>query len=177
MSSCTGLFVFKKELLFSFFQIGFIKNEESVFLFVGGRYGEKYDAPNDCKFDNRISCMNIPKLIPKKPAIYPKIIYINRNVLIVKFNEKSGIAYEQIPVTATIIISRGVTKLADTAASPRIKPPIIPIVEPIGAGTLKLASLISSNEISIIKSSTITGNGMERLIAEIANTRSVGRSS
>lgn len=80
-------------------------------MFVGGRYGEKYDAPNDCKFDNRISCMNIPKLIPKKPAIYPKIIYINRNVLIVKFKEKSGIAYEQIPVTATIIINRGVTKL------------------------------------------------------------------
>ena len=21
-------------------------------MFVGGRYGEKYDAPNDCKFDN-----------------------------------------------------------------------------------------------------------------------------
>ena len=146
-------------------------------MFVGGRYGEKYDAPNDCKFDNRISCMNIPKLIPKKPAIYPKIIYINRNVLIVKFNEKSGIAYEQIPVTATIIISRGVTKLADTAASPRIKPPIIPMVEPIGAGTLKLASLINSNEISIIKSSTITGNGIERLIADIAKTKSVGRSS
>lgn len=146
-------------------------------MFVGGRYGEKYDAPNDCKFDNRISCMNIPKLIPKKPAIYPKMIYINRNVLIVKFNEKSGIAYEQIPVTATIIINRGVTKLADTAASPRIKPPIIPMVEPIGAGTLKLASLINSNEISIIKSSTITGNGIERLIADIAKTKSVGRSS
>ena len=57
-----------------------------------------------------------------------------------KFNEKSGIAKEQIPVNATIIIEIGLTKLAVTAASPRINAPIIPIVGPIGLGILKPAS-------------------------------------
>lgn len=102
---------------------------------------------------------------------------MKRKVRIVKFSEKSGIAYEQIPVIATIMISSGVTRLADTAASPRIRPPMIPMVEPIGAGTLRLASLISSNDISMMSSSTITGNGMDFRIDEIAKTRSVGRSS
>ena len=95
----------------------------------------------------------------------------------VKFSEKSGIAYEQIPVIATIMINSGVTRFADTAASPRINPPIIPIVEPMGAGTLRLASLISSKDISMISSSTITGKGIDFRMDEIANTKSVGKSS
>ena len=78
---------------------------------------------------------------------------------------------------ATIIINNGLTKLAETAASPNIKPPIIPIVEPIGEGTLRLASRINSNDTSIISISNITGNGIDFLIDEIAKTRSVGKRS
>ena len=94
-----------------------------------------------------------------------------------KFSEKSGIAYEHIPVIATIIIRSGLTRLADTAASPRTRPPMIPIVDPIGDGTLRLASRISSKDTSIISISNIIGNGMDFLIEDIANTRSVGISS
>ena len=102
---------------------------------------------------------------------------INLKVRIVKFNEKSGIAYEHIPVIATMIISKGLTRFADTAASPKIRPPIIPIVAPIGDGTLKLASRISSKDISIISSSKMIGNGIDFLIDDIANTISVGSNS
>ena len=48
---------------------------------------------------------------------------INLLILIVKFSEKSGMLNEQIAVIATIIISIGLTRLALTAASPKIKPP------------------------------------------------------
>ena len=54
---------------------------------------------------------------------------------------------------------------------------IMPIVEPIGDGTLRLASRISSKDISIIKSSTMIGKGIDFLIEEMANASSVGRSS
>ena len=64
--------------------------------------------------------------------------------------------------------------LASTAAWPRIRAPIIPIVVPIGEGTLKLASLINSKDISIAKISTIIGNGTDSLDATIANNNSVG---
>ena len=37
-----------------------------------------------------------------------------------------------MPVIATIITRIGLTMFAETAASPIIKPPTIPIVEPIG---------------------------------------------
>lgn len=43
------------------------------------------------------------------------------------------------------------------------------IVGPIGDGTLKIASLISSKESSIIKSSKIIGKGTVSLVEAIAN--------
>ncbi len=70
--------------------------------------------------------MKNPNAIPKNPAKYPKIIYINRNILIANLKELSGIAKEQIPEKATIIISIGLTIFAETAASPNIRAPIIP---------------------------------------------------
>lgn len=70
--------------------------------------------------------MKNPKAIPKKPAKYPNIIYINLKVLIAKRKDVSGIAKAEIPANATIIIRIGLTMLADTAASPKIKAPIIP---------------------------------------------------
>lgn len=57
--------------------------------------------------------------IPKKPAIYPNIIYRNLHILRVNPSEKSGIANELIAVIATIIIRIGLTKFALTDASPQ----------------------------------------------------------
>ena len=51
------------------------------------------------------------------------------------------------------------------------------IVGPIGVGTLKPASLISSKESSISKISKITGKGTEFREAAIVNSNSVGKSS
>lgn len=91
--------------------------------------------------------------------------------------EKSGMAKEHIPVIATIIIKIGLTIFALTAASPSTSAPTIPIVGPIGEGTLKPASRISSNDISIIRISKIIGNGTVWREAAIANNNSVGISS
>ena len=60
--------------------------------------------------------------------MYPKMMYANLIILIEKLKEKSGIAKLHIPVNATIIIKIGLTILALTAASPKTKAPIIPIV-------------------------------------------------
>ena len=81
---------------------------------------------------------------------------------------------EQIPVIATIIIKIGLTRDADTAASPSIKAPTIPIVVPSGDGTLRPASRIYSKEISISKISTTVGKGTDSLEAAIVNNSSVG---
>ena len=67
--------------------------------------------------------------------------------------------------------------LALTAACPRTKAPTIPIVGPIGEGTLSPASRINSKDISIIKISTITGKGTFSREAKIENNNSVGRIS
>ena len=71
--------------------------------------------------------MKKPKAIPRKPAKYPKIVYINLNILIANLRELSGIANAEIPVKATIIINIGLTIFAETAASPNINPPSIDI--------------------------------------------------
>ena len=76
-------------------------------------------------------------------------------------NEKSGIANEAIPVMATIIINIGLTILALTAACPKTNAPTIPMVGPIGDGTLKPASLINSKDISITIISKITGKTIQ----------------
>ena len=70
--------------------------------------------------------MKNPNAIPRNPAKYPKIVYINLNILSAKRNELSGMAKADIPTKATIIIRIGLTILAETAASPSIRAPIIP---------------------------------------------------
>ncbi len=77
-----------------------------------------------------IIVIKIPKLIPSEPAIYPRRININLNILTENEKEKSGIENSDTAVTATIIMRIGLTILADTAASPRIKAPTIPMVCP-----------------------------------------------
>ena len=79
----------------------------------------KNGTPKELCFESIKKCIKNPNAIPKKPAKYPKIVYINLNILIAKRNELSGIANADIPTKATII-------LAETAASPRIRAPIIP---------------------------------------------------
>ena len=115
--------------------------------------------------------------MPKKPEIKPRSKKINLITRIWKPNEKSGMANDAIPVIATTIIKIGLTILAETAACPSTKAPTIPIVGPIGEGTRKPASLISSNDISITIISKITGNGTFSLEAKIENRSSVGISS
>ena len=83
-------------------------------------------------------------------------------------------AKEAIPVIATIIIKIGLTIPALTAACPKTKAPTIPMVGPIGEGTLKPASRINSKEISIIKISTIIGKGTLALEAKIEYSKLVG---
>ena len=86
-------------------------------------------------------------------------------------------AKEAIPVMATIMINVGLTIPALTADSPKIKAPTIPIEEPINEGTLRLASRINSNEISINSNSKIIGKGTFSLADKIENNNSVGRIS
>ena len=63
--------------------------------------------------------INKPIAIPKKPATYPKRMNINLKILKENPIEKSGIAKEEMAVIATIIIRIGLTKFAETAASPK----------------------------------------------------------
>ena len=117
-----------------------------------GVIGDVYGTPKDFKLHNNVKYINNPIPIPRNPAVNPRAININLKTLKWNPKEKSGIANEEIPVIATTIIRIGLTIPALTAASPKIKAPTIPIVEPIGEGTLKPASLIISNEISGIYS-------------------------
>ena len=86
-------------------------------------------------------------------------------------------AKEAIAVIATIIIKIGLTIFALTAACPKTNAPTIPIVGPIGDGTLSPASLINSNDISITNNSKITGKGTFSLEANKENNNSVGSNS
>ena len=133
--------------------------------------------PKDFKSHNIEIYTNSPKLIPKNPDIYPKRINKNLKYLKWKPKEKSGIAKEDIPVRATIIIKIGHTIFALTAACPKTNAPTIPIVGPTGEGTLKPASLINSKDISIINNSNIIGNGTFSRDAKIEYNSSVGRIS
>ena len=78
-----------------------------------------------------------------------------------------GITNDDKPVIATIIIRIGLTIFAETAASPNIKAPTIPKVEPIAEGVRRPPSRINSKDISISKSSNIIGNGTFSLATRI----------
>ena len=139
--------------------------------------GDVYGTPKDFKLHNNVKYINNPIPIPRNPAVNPRAININLKTLKWNPKEKSGIAKEEIPVIATTIIRIGLTIPALTAASPKIKAPTIPIVEPIGEGTLKPASLISSKENSISKSSKSIGKGTFSLADNIEKSSSVGKIS
>ena len=111
--------MFKKSARFSLRHIGGIKYEASVLKLVTGKYGARYGEPKDFKPAKTIAWQKNPAAIPKNPATNAKIIYKNLYILKVNPIEKSGIAKEQIPVIATIIINIGLTKFALTAASPQ----------------------------------------------------------
>lgn len=85
-----------------------------------------YDTPKDLKLQRTEIYTNKPKAIPKNPHINPNRINANLKYRKWNPNEKSGIAKEEIPVIATIIINIGLTIPAETAACPNTKAPTIP---------------------------------------------------
>lgn len=147
---------------------------EFPFEFVAGANGVINGIPNDLTLHSIETYTSIPIEIPKKPAIYPSRINTNLKKRKWNPNEKSGIANDAIPVNATIIINIGLTMFALTAACPKTRAPTIPMVGPIGDGTLKPASLISSNDTSMIIISNITGNGTISLVLNMEYNSSVG---
>ena len=78
---------------------------------------------------------------------------------------------------ATTIIKIGLTIPALTAACPMTSAPTIPMVGPIGEGTLKPASRISSKDVSKTNSSKMIGKGTLAREAKIENNNSVGKIS
>ena len=86
-------------------------------------------------------------------------------------------AKEAVPVMATTIIKIGLTIPALTAACPITKAPTIPIVGPIGDGTLKPASRINSKDNSSTNNSKIIGKGTLAREAKMENNNSVGNIS
>ena len=74
-------------------------------------------------------------------------------------------AKDDTVVRATMIIIKGLTIPASTAAWPIISPPTIPTVVPMGPDILVPDSLKSSNTNSIIKASKTAGNGTFILLA------------
>ena len=75
------------------------------------------------------------------------------------------------------MIKIGLTIPALTAACPITRAPTIPIVGPIGEGTLRPASRISSKEISRTNNSKIIGKGTLAREAKIEKSSSVGNIS
>ena len=97
----------------------------------------------------------MPKM-PSHPPIKMKPNFSSRNGAP---NSSFGIASEQSAETATTTTVIGLTRLAETAASPMISPPTIPIVPPSGPGMRTPASRISSKANSIRRISRMPGNG------------------
>ena len=172
--SMSGFFVFKKLFLFSLFQTGLIYKLSFLVNLSNGIYGVKKGTPKEYWLESVSKCIKNPRAIPRKPAKYPKIVYINLNILNANLRELSGIANAEMPVNATIIISIGLTIFAETAASPSISAPIIPTVVLKDDGTRILASCISSKEISIIIISNKIGKGIASRAATIAKSNSDG---
>ena len=74
-------------------------------------------------------------------------------------NSSFGIAKEQSAVKEMTITTIGLTRFASTAACPMIRPPTIPMVFPIAPGSRTPASRRSSNDNSMISTSTTAGKG------------------
>ena len=82
--------------------------------------------------------------MPKMPSHPPSKMKPNFSSRNGAPNSSFGIASEQSAETATTTTVIGLTRLAETAASPMISPPTIPIVPPSGPGMRTPASRISS---------------------------------
>ena len=117
---------------------------------------------------------NKPKAIPKKPEIVPRKINTNCRTERALEMEGEGAANAPRAEIETIMINRGLAILALTADWPRIRPPTIPKVEPIGSGTRIEASFMSSKARTIIISSRTVGKGICFRLASIARSKSVG---
>ncbi len=106
-----------------------------------------------------------PAIIPKNPKMLASAIIIYLMTLSEEANSSTGSAKEARAVKATITTIIGLAIPADTAASPTIKPPTIPMVFPSGPGILIPASRRSSKENSINNVSIVTENGTVALVS------------
>ena len=97
-----------------------------------------------------------------------------RVMRIAKFMLTSLTINELNPLKAITMITIGLIILACTAACPKIKAPTIPMVGPMGEGTRKPASRISSKAISIDSTSITDGNGTLSLDPAMAINKSGG---
>ena len=89
-------------------------------------------------------------------------------------NSSSGMTIDPSAVSATIITTIGLTRLALTAASPMIRPPTIPIAFPSAPGTRTPASRISSKASSSKTSSVTLEKGTPSLASAKDSKRFVG---
>jgi len=109
--------------------------------------------------------------MPIKPA---ENINKIRDVRIAKFMLTSLTTKVLNPLNAMTMMTIGLITLACTAAWPTIKAPTIPMVGPIGLGTRKPASLMSSKASSIMRISTMDGKGTFSLVPAMAINKSGG---
>ncbi|MPN28106.1 hypothetical protein SDC9_175545 [bioreactor metagenome] len=84
---------------------------------------------------------------------------------------------EARPVKAMTTTVTGLTRLADTAACPKMMAPTIPMVDPSKPGMRKPASRMSSKANSISSNSPTEGNGTRSLAPAMAKIISVGKAS
>ena len=117
---------------------------------VRGEKGTKNGTPKDSVPKINVICTQSALNIPIIPKSAPANIYTNLDILNENESEYEGIANDAIPQTDTKIMIIGLTSPALTAACPKIKPPTMPRDEPIEPGILTEASLINSNDSSII---------------------------
>ena len=136
--------------------------------------GDKNGTPNDDEAARcAVSAISVQEN-PKIPAIAPETMKINRTSASERETDEVGAVNAPRPAMETTIIEIGLTIFASTADCPRIRPPIIPRVEPTAPGTRTEASLMSSNASSIKTNSTTSGNGTTSRLASMASSKSVG---
>ena len=112
--------------------------------------------------------------MPNIPSVPPRKIKPNFNSRNGAENSSFGIARAESAVIATTTTTTGLTRFAETAACPIIRPPTIPIVPPSGPGARTPASLTLSNAISINNVSIRPGNGTPLLAFAKDKIRFVG---
>ena len=101
----------------------------------------RYGKPKVVVVQSVVAIKNSPEIIPKNPNILASRIIIYFITLSDDANSSTGIAKDASAVIATTTTIIGLTIPADTAASPIMSPPTIPIVLPRGPG-IRIPALV-----------------------------------